>query len=118
MCLTIVIFLKFCSLCSIWMYIYRVSYKVYSSVHENKRYAPYFSFYSKVVRVSGVATGWHGRTMSRGPGAKGALERETKKKRKKEKKMKNGKEKNRKGKKRENETFQIPGRWPPPNVSP
>ena len=35
---------------------------------------------------SGVATGWHGWTMSRGPGAKGAPERETKneKKRKKE----------------------------------
>ena len=31
---------------------------------------------------SGVAIGWHGWTMSRGPGAKRAPERETKKERK------------------------------------
>ena len=35
---------------------------------------------------SGVGTGWHGWTMSRGPGAKGATEKE------REKKMKNRKE--------------------------
>ena len=34
---------------------------------------------------SGVATGWHGWTMSRGPGAKGVPEREAKKKKKKRK---------------------------------
>ena len=44
--------------------------------------------------ASGVATGWHGWTMSRGPGAKGAQRKEKEEK------------------KRENETFQIPGRGP------
>ena len=52
-------------------------------------------------RQSGVATGWHGWTMSRGPGAKEAPERLTikmknrkgkKKKKKKKKKRKKGKE--------------------------
>ena len=42
--------------------------------------------------TSGVATGWHGWTMSMGPGAKGAPERETKKKQK-NRKEKNGKRK-------------------------
>ena len=69
--------------------------------------------------TSGVATGWHGWTMSRGPGAKGALEREREreKKKEKEKKMKNRKEKKKKKnkkRKRENETFQISGRGPHP----
>ena len=57
---------------------------------------------------SGVATGWHGWTMSMGPGSKGAPKRE---RQKKNKKMKNRKEKKEKEEnKRENETFQIPGR--------
>ena len=54
---------------------------------------------------TGVATGWHGWTMSRGPGAKGAPERD---KKKKNKKMKNRKEKEKEGKKREDETFKYP----------
>ena len=58
------------------------------------------------VQPSGVATGWHGWTMSRGPGAKRGLEskrqkqeRKWRKKRKKRKKKKR-KEKKRKEKKR------------------
>ena len=38
--------------------------------------------------ISGVATGWHGWTMSRGPGVKRAPEKETKKQWRKEKKRK------------------------------
>ena len=34
------------------------------------------SMWEKYADPSGVATGWHGWTMSRGPGAKGAPERE------------------------------------------
>ena len=56
---------------------------------------------------SGVATGWHGWTMSRGPGAKRAPKRETKRKMEKRKENKKMEEK-----KMENETFQIPGRGP------
>ena len=48
--------------------------------------------------ASGVATGWHGWTMSMGLGAKGAPERETKKRERKGEKTKNRKEK-RKGRK-------------------
>ena len=67
---------------------------------------------------SGVATGWHGWTMSRGPGAKGPPERETKKKKMKTRKEKKGrKEKKKKEKKRESETFQIPGRGPTRYIS-
>ena len=61
---------------------------------------------------SGVATGWHGWTMSRGPGAKGAPKERHKQKRKKENEEKEIKEKEEK--KRDNETFQIPGRGPHP----
>ena len=43
--------------------------------------------------VSGVATGWHGWTMSRGPGAKWASERETKKKKKEEEEKRKKKKK-------------------------
>ena len=57
--------------------------------------------YRKLKKHSGVATGWHGWTTSRGPGAKGAPERKTKKKMKKSKEKKKEKEE----KKRENETF-------------
>ena len=79
------------------------------------------SCYLDNFQTSGVATGWHGWTMSRGPGAKGTPERERPKKKRK-KKMKNRKEKQKKKKKkekkrkkeRENETFQIPGRGPYP----
>ena len=42
---------------------------------------------------SGVATGWHGWTMSRSPGAKGVPERETGKKMKNRKEKKGRKEK-------------------------
>ena len=60
------------------------------------------------LKISGVATGWHGWTMSRGPGAKGApRERQIKKKMRKKKKEKEDK-------KRENWTFQIPRRSPHP----
>ena len=59
---------------------------------------------------SGVATGWHGWTMSRGPGAKGAHERETEKKRK----MKNRKEKEEK-KERNCSNTQTGA---PPDISP
>ena len=38
--------------------------------------------------VSGVATGWHGWTVSRGPGAKGAPKERQKKKKKKRKNRK------------------------------
>ena len=59
---------------------------------------------------SGVATGWHGWTMSRGPGAKGALERETKRKRKKErKKRKQRMEKKKIGRKKKGKSIlQVP----------
>ena len=45
------------------------------------------SYFSTIRRLkaSGVATGWHGWTMSRGPGVKGALERERHKKKEIEK---------------------------------
>ena len=59
--------------------------------------------------IGGVATGWHGWTMPKGPGAKGAPERERQKNEeyKRKKKRRSRKEKKRKEKKRENETFQI-----------
>ena len=59
---------------------------------------------------SGVATGWHGWTMSRGPGAEGAPEKDTKKK--KNNKRKETKKKEKEAMKIGNETFQIPGRGP------
>ena len=67
---------------------------------------------------SGVATGWHGWTMSMGPGAKGAP-RQRDKKENGENKIKRGEKKKkeilkREEKKRENKTFQIPGRGAPP----
>ena len=63
---------------------------------------------------SGVVTGWHGWTMSRGPGAKGApKERQLNKN-----KMKNGKGIKKEEKKRENKTFQVPGRGPSSDISP
>ena len=43
------------------------------------------------VVISGVATGWHGWTMPRGPGAKGAPEKDKKKKREEKKKKRNEK---------------------------
>ena len=71
----------------------------------------YYYILSFSLGAPGVATGWHGWTMSRGPGAKGApeRERETNKKRKgrkKEKKKEKKKERKKKEeKKSENETF-------------
>ena len=65
--------------------------------------------------ISGVATGWHGWTMSRGPELKGPprererqreTERETKRQKRKWRKRK------KEEKKREIETFQITGRGP------
>ena len=50
------------------------------------------------VESSSVATGWHGWTMSRGPGGKRAPERETKKKMEKRKGKKKEKEKQKKRK--------------------
>ena len=54
--------------------------------------------------------------MSRGPGAKGAPDREGKKKMKnrKEKTGESGKEKKKEEMKKQNETFQIPGPGPHP----
>ena len=78
-------------------------------------------------RGSGVASGWHRWTMSRGPGAKGAPERQTGKRKKKQKrkekkrrkrkenrkeKKKDGKKKRKKKEGRMKENFQIPWRGP------
>ena len=54
---------------------------------------------------SGVATGWQGWTMSRGPGGKRAPERDTKKKKKKERKKKKKKRKENEEKNRVNKLF-------------
>ena len=54
-------------------------------------------------KVSGVATGWQGWTMSRGPWAKGAPERERPKKKEERKKVKKRKEKRGKGRKERRE---------------
>ena len=59
---------------------------------------------------SGVATGWHGWTMSRGPGAKGAPEREGKKK------MKNKKRKEKEENRERN--FSNTRTGAPPGISP
>ena len=57
---------------------------------------------------SGVATGWHGRTMSRGPGAKGApRKRDTKKKKEKEKENEAKKRKKSKEKKKRKERTKL-----------
>ena len=56
--------------------------------------------------------------MSRGLGVKGAPERERETKKKKKMKNRKEKKKRKKRKKRDNETFQIPGRGPLPDISP
>ena len=75
---------------------------------------------SATILISGVATGWHGWIMSRGPGVKRAprerdkkeSEEKKRKKREKRKEEKKRKKKRNKQKKRGNETFQISGRGP------
>ena len=57
---------------------------------------------------SGVATGWYGWTMSRGPGAKGAPRETDKKKRKEREWRKEKRERN----------FSNTRTWPPPDISP
>ena len=57
--------------------------------------------------IGGVATVWHGWTTSKGPGAKGAPERERQKMKNRKEKKEEEVGKKRKEKKRENETFQI-----------
>ena len=52
---------------------------------------------------SGVASGWHGWTMSRGPGAKGAPERQREKQGKEEKEKRKEKRKRKKERKEKNE---------------
>ena len=63
---------------------------------------PFFR-YGYVPVASGVATGWQGWTMSRGPRAKGAPREKKKKKRKKEKKETRNKEKKKRKEKEKSE---------------
>ena len=69
----------------------------YKALDEKKMWGLWVTVILKLGAIrgvsSGVATGWHGWTMSRGPGAKGALERETPKKMKNRKGKKGRKEK-------------------------
>ena len=67
--------------------------------------------------ASGVATGWHGWTMSRGPGAKGPPREREKKERKKRKEKKEKEKRKRKKEKKKKKNFSK-RTGAPPDISP